>query len=94
MGAKKPSVKKKSTKKPKMAKISKKKLKELKTTKDSIDPPKRIIQILGKDQKTGEVNLVFNTIEEAEAAKFNKKAVRKAIKSKTKYKGHFWEYSK
>lgn len=58
-----------------------------------IEPPVIVKQYKGKDPETGEVELVYNTAEEAEGAGFNFVNIKSAISTGNKYKGHLWEFS-
>jgi hypothetical protein len=78
-----------------LARINAKKSKKKggkKATKET-PSPKIIAQIKGLNPETGEVEVVLNSFEEAEAQELRAPNIKSAIKTGKKYKGRLWEVS-
>ena len=65
-----------------------------------VEKPKKVVEsvavqpIILTDPETGDVAETFESFNAAVEAGNNAPNIKKAIKNKTKYKGHLWEYSK
>jgi hypothetical protein len=78
-----------------LARINAKKSKKKGGKKATVETPspKVIAQIKGLNPETGEVEVVLNSWEEAEAQELHATNIKSAIKTGNKYKGRLWEIS-